>query len=144
MPYACAGSGRGRSLVTSVRVPPRWPAAANGRAATQTPDPAATILSGVLPTEMTRLTRLVSGSIRCSVALNSPLTHTPSLAAAIAPGPSPTPMVAVTLPVTGSSLDTVRSSELATHTAAGVIAMPLGPEPTGTGPLGWPVAGSIR
>ena len=85
-------------------MPPRWPAAANGRAATQTPDPAATIPRGVLPSEMTRLTWLVCGSMRSSVASNSSLTHTPSLAAAIAPGPSPTRMVEVTLPVAGSSL----------------------------------------
>ena len=99
-------------------MPPRWLAAANGRAATHTPDPAAARPRGELPRWTVRSTRPVRGSMRSSVASNSSLTHSASLAATMPLGPSPTPMVAVTVPVAGSSFETVRSSELATHTAA--------------------------
>ena len=130
MPHATAGSGCGRKRVTTVRVPPRWLAAANARAATQTPDPAMARPCGELSRKVLLTTWPVCGSMRVSVASNSSLTQTPPGPAAMAWGPSPTPMVAVTRPVAGSSLDTVRSSEFATHTAARVTAMPAGPAPT--------------
>ena len=69
--YACAGSAQAGNVLTSVRVPPRWLAAANGRAATHTPDPAAAMPRGELPTRWTWLTWPVCGSMRSSVASNS-------------------------------------------------------------------------
>src|SRR6516165_11684546 len=130
MLYAITGSGCGSKLVTTVRVPPRWLAAANAPAAAQAPDPAIARPRGELPRKVLLTTWPVAGSMRASVASNSSPTQIPPGPAAIARGPSPTPIVAVTRPVAGSSLDTVRSSEFATHTAAGVTAMPAGPAPT--------------
>src|SRR5262249_54651996 len=141
--YAWAGSSAGNDSPASTRLPPRWLAAANGRAPTQTPELVRARPRGELPTKILR-TWPVPGSMWASVAPYSLLTHTPPGPATMACGPSPTGMVSVPRPVTVSILVTLRSRELATHTADGVTAMPAGPAPTKTGPLGWPVAGSTR